>query len=311
MTIEHPLFMQANDYSARLTRLLIESVFAEGVLDGFAVSQRGAGANMSVDVTGGVALVDGDDQSHQHTYLVESTATENISGFTAPGANSRIDLIVLQVNDPNAGGSSGSNMQIVRVAGTPAASPVAPSVPASALALAEIGPITTSTTEITDDMITMVAERAKLRYDVVDDENATRLGTSSAVADTIVRRSATTGQIALADPTIPTHVATKGYVDGLAARSGGYLGPNNEIRYDRYGSGTGALVVVRSNPLVPASPLSVTLPAGYRPATEVYAPIVYGSTNARVVGIGTSGAIGLSNPGGGEGGAFVAVFTAA
>jgi hypothetical protein len=64
-----PLWMQGDgdeetpsvSYSARQDRQLIASIFTEGILgDGsFAVSQRSAGANFSVDVAAGVAASPG------------------------------------------------------------------------------------------------------------------------------------------------------------------------------------------------------------------------------------------------------------
>lgn len=216
MTLEYPLWMQENSYAARLDRQLISAIFSEGVLSGFVVSERGAGANMSVDVAAGVALVDGDDQSNQGTYLVQSTATENVAVSAAPGSNSRYDIVVLQVNDSNAGGSPGDNFEIQVITGTASSSPVVPSVPGSAILLATIGPIASSTTAITDDLITDARSMATLAYDVVDDAQATRLGTPSVVNGAVVRRSATTGSAAFPEPTSSDHPATKNYVDNTA-----------------------------------------------------------------------------------------------
>lgn len=153
MAIE-PNWMQNRDYSARLDRQIIASLFYEGVRTpgAYAVSERGAGANMSVDVAVGEAFVDGDDQPNQGTYFVESDAVVNIAIGAAPGSNSRIDLVVLQVRDPNAGGPAGDDAVIQVVAGTVAASPVAPAVPDSALVLAQVT-VASGTASITTAMI--------------------------------------------------------------------------------------------------------------------------------------------------------------
>lgn len=64
--------------------------------------------------------------------------------FTAPGSNSRIDRVVIDA-------VTGT---ISVVAGTVAASPVAPAIPAGKLPCCQVGPILPGTTAITDSMIT-------------------------------------------------------------------------------------------------------------------------------------------------------------
>lgn len=134
--------MQAGTYSARRDRRLIEHLFAakERVISGFVVGQRAAGANLSVDITAGVAVVMGDDQTFQGMYLVESTTTgtDNFTMPAAPGSNVRHDLVGIDINDPNAGGGAGSNAAFAVVQGTASASPVDPATPPSFLVLARV-----------------------------------------------------------------------------------------------------------------------------------------------------------------------------
>lgn len=215
MTLEVPLFSQGGVYSARVTRGLLANLLTEGVLSGFAVSQRGAGANFSVDVTLGQAVVEGDDETNQGNYLCVSTATENVVVSAAPGSNSRYDIVVLQVNDPTAGGSAGDDFTIEVIAGTASGSPTPPAVPDSALLIATIGPIATATASITNSLIADSRTYATLAHDVVDDSQASRLGTNTLVNGSLVRRSTGTGQISVGTPTASDSAATKGYVDGL------------------------------------------------------------------------------------------------
>lgn len=167
MTLEKPLWAQSNTYPARLDRALIAQLWDEGVMDltAFKVSQRGAGANFTVDITAGYGIVQGDDQADQGNYQFRSTAVENITVSAAPGSNSRIDLICLRIYDSNAGGVGTSAGQstasipantgaFVHIAGTASGSPVAPAVPASCLLLATIGPISSGTGSIVDGIIT-------------------------------------------------------------------------------------------------------------------------------------------------------------
>lgn len=101
----------------------------------FAVSPRGAGANMSVDVAAGVAVVDG---GARGSYVVESGGTVNVTVGAAPGTGeSRIDLVVLLVSDSEYAGVD-DEAEVVVVAGTEDTVPVAPSVPTGGLLLAQV-----------------------------------------------------------------------------------------------------------------------------------------------------------------------------
>lgn len=156
MTIYTPNYMQGATYTAKIDRWNgYAEAYDEGVLDlgSFAVSQRAAGPNISVDVALGDAIVTGDDQALQGNYRVKSDAVVNVTLTAVPGTNSRYDIIILQINDPDAGGPAGNNAVLTKVTGTAAASPTVPATPNSALLLATIGPISASTTSITSSMI--------------------------------------------------------------------------------------------------------------------------------------------------------------
>jgi hypothetical protein len=157
MALETPIWLQGGTYSARLDRSLLDVIFTEGVVDpggsALLVAQRAIGANDSVDIAAGAAIITGDDEANQGKYYVRNTAVSNVVFSPAPGSDSRIDLLVLQVNDPTAGGSAGDNATFVVVEGSVAGSPVPPAVPDTAIPLAEV--LRTATdTSITDAMIT-------------------------------------------------------------------------------------------------------------------------------------------------------------
>jgi len=161
MTIWDPGIMQSNagtpSYTAQELRFYLRGEdWDEGVLrpSALKVGQRGAGANMTVDVAAGDAIVTGDDQANQGRYAVRVDATVNVTGFTAPaGSNQRYDLVVLRINDPDAGGTAGRTATLERVAGTAAVSPTVPATPTSCLLLAVVGPFTSSTTSVTTGMV--------------------------------------------------------------------------------------------------------------------------------------------------------------
>jgi hypothetical protein len=94
----HQVAMPALDLRRYLTAL----VSSEGVATAadMTVSQRGAGANMSVDIAAGYALVQGDTVAGQGMYLAYNDAVYNLTGFTAAHATlPRIDRVAIRVRD--------------------------------------------------------------------------------------------------------------------------------------------------------------------------------------------------------------------
>jgi hypothetical protein len=154
VTLHDPVFNQDLTYSAETVRhTLVAAAGDAGILGtpSLAVTQRGAGANMSVDVAAGRCILPGISGS----YVCWSDAVENLVISAAPSSgNGRIDLIVARVRDAQATGSGSDNDWVLEVvAGTPASSPVAPSVPSYAIELARVT-LTDATTSITDGIIT-------------------------------------------------------------------------------------------------------------------------------------------------------------
>lgn len=122
----------------------------EGVYNSgdFMVTQRGAGANMSVDIaagSGATALVQGDTITGQGLYTVAPhSGTINETITAADPTNPRIDQIVLEVLD-NVHDASGNNVARTRVVtGTPTSGATldnrsgAAALPGSALLLADV-----------------------------------------------------------------------------------------------------------------------------------------------------------------------------
>lgn len=106
--LRRPLLMQASgtdaafEYTAQETRQLMDALATEGILGtaDLKVTQRAAGANFTVDVAAGRAVVDGDSVAYQGAYLVVNDAV--LTGVTipaAPASGSRTHRVVLRVND--------------------------------------------------------------------------------------------------------------------------------------------------------------------------------------------------------------------
>lgn len=129
-------------------RLATDPGLGEGVptYGTYRVSQRGAGANMSVDVNmDDFAYVRGDAVSFQGIYKVAPhSATINETITAADATNPRIDRVVLEVKDTQHDASGSSLAQTRVIAGTPTGGATldnltgAGSVPSSALLLADV-----------------------------------------------------------------------------------------------------------------------------------------------------------------------------
>jgi hypothetical protein len=141
VTLEQPLFIDGNNYNGSELRGFLEGLFNEGVMRGndFKVTPRAAGANMTVEVLAGRIAIQSD-TGGGGMYYARSTATEAVSGFTTPGVGlQRIDVVYAQ--------HLSGNLVVGRQAGTAAASPTVPTVPADAVPLARVL-LTNSTSSI-------------------------------------------------------------------------------------------------------------------------------------------------------------------
>jgi hypothetical protein len=149
VTLEDPLWLgalpgdeaAAPSYSAREWRLLVDALCtAEGVvgLGDLKVGPRGAGANFSVDIAAGKAVVQGDSISGQGKYVAASTAVENrgTGVIAAPASGTRHYLIALRVFDrqSDSGAAYGFDLVIVPPSGTGALA----AVPPTAIPLADV-----------------------------------------------------------------------------------------------------------------------------------------------------------------------------
>jgi hypothetical protein len=155
-----PLFNQggvggAPGYDAVDIRRALGGPMQEGVMhaDSYEVTQRGAGANMSVDIaastidaaTGAAAYVQGDAATGQGLYSITGhTAVINEAMGAAHATLPRVDRVILEVQD-HTHDASGANLVRTRVvAGTATAGATlnnltgAAAVPASALLLADV-----------------------------------------------------------------------------------------------------------------------------------------------------------------------------
>lgn len=153
--ITPPLFLNIDEtYGAAALGLPYRDLVGEGVVGAgaLAVTERGAGPNMSVDVAAGVAWVRGDDADLQPVYRCVNDGTVNLAIAAADNTNERIDLVVAEVRDATFSGVS-NDWRLRVITGTPAGSPTPPALPSNAIALAEIS-VPASDTTIANGQIT-------------------------------------------------------------------------------------------------------------------------------------------------------------
>lgn len=158
-----PLFQTIDSvYTGASLGLPYRDWVREGVLGAgdMAVTQRGAGANMSVDVAAGVAWIQGDDSGIQPAYRCYNDATVNLAVAAAHATNPRIDRVIAEVRDAVFSGVS-TDWQLRVITGTPAGSPVAPSLPNNAITLALVS-VPANDTTIENAQITDGRPRAQL-----------------------------------------------------------------------------------------------------------------------------------------------------
>jgi len=147
VTYEKPLWQDnagtgvPASYAAGLDRALIAGTFrSAGVFSvtDLAVSQRGAGADSSVDVALGKAVVY-EASTTERAYLIRLTGSvQNVPLPASPGSNSRYDMIYAQVRDSTISGSV-DDWVLTAVSGTASASPTEPAAPsAQSLLLARV-----------------------------------------------------------------------------------------------------------------------------------------------------------------------------
>lgn len=117
------------------------------------VTQTGS-PSMAVQVDTGYASIPGTESGAQGNYYVVNLVTETVSVTASHATLPRIDIVVINIRDSFYSGAFNDGVLQV-IAGTPASSPVAPSVPANAITLAQIA-VGAGVTSITNANITDV-----------------------------------------------------------------------------------------------------------------------------------------------------------
>ena len=214
-----PSWLQNGSHPAENDRLTTQALWATtGIINSssLAVTQNSP-VGMSVIIAGGWAAIVGTTQANMGTYVGYNDAATVVAITTANPTNPRIDLICMTVQDAYYTGAS-NNVIFQVVAGTPAGSPVVPSVPANSIALAEVavaaGALSITTGNITDRRVlvtTNIPETGDISA-VVAGTGLSGGGTSGSVTlaiNTAVTADLTTAQT-LTNKTLTAPTVTNG-----------------------------------------------------------------------------------------------------
>lgn len=103
-------FQAVNMPAIDLRRLVGAGIVAEGAQGAtdLAAGQRGAGANMSVDIAPGWGYIKDDHGSGDGFYFVRVATTENVAVTASDPSNPRIDRVGIRVKDTNLGDAADS-----------------------------------------------------------------------------------------------------------------------------------------------------------------------------------------------------------
>jgi hypothetical protein len=153
-----PSWLQNGSHPAENDRLTTQALWATtGIIKStsLAVTQNSP-VGMSVIIASGWCAIVGTTQANMGTYVGYNDAATVVAITTANPTNPRIDLICATVNDAYYTGST-NNVVFQVIAGTPAGTPVAPSLPANSISLATVdvaaGALSIVTGNITDTRV--------------------------------------------------------------------------------------------------------------------------------------------------------------
>lgn len=153
-----PSWLQNGSHPAENDRLTTQALWATtGIIKSNSLEvTANSPVGMSVRVASGWAAIVGTTQANMGTYVAYNDAQVTLTITTADATNPRIDLVCMTVNDSYYTGST-NNVTLQVVAGTPAGSPVAPTLPDNSISLATVavaaGALSITSGNITDTRV--------------------------------------------------------------------------------------------------------------------------------------------------------------
>jgi hypothetical protein len=134
-----PSWLQNGSHPAENDRLTTQTIWkTTGIVNAtdLAVTANSP-AGMTVLIASGWAAIVGTYQANMGTYMIYNDASVTATITTANPSNPRIDLVVATVSDAYYSGSL-NQVAFSVIAGTPAATPVAPTAPVNSISLAQV-----------------------------------------------------------------------------------------------------------------------------------------------------------------------------
>jgi hypothetical protein len=258
MTLQTPpSWLQAGSYPAQYDRLTAQALWATtGIIGSSSLAvTANSPAGMSVRVASGWAAIVGTTTTNMGVYTIFNDAQDTLTITTADPTNPRIDLVCATVRDAF---YSGANNDVIFqvIAGTPAGSPVAPSLPANSISLATVA-VGAAVTQINTGNIT------DTRVDVTTNLSG---DISSVTAGAGLTGGGSSGAVTLA-----ANVATN---------------PQTGTSYTLALADNGKLVTLAN-----ASPIAVTIPLNSSIALPVGAVIMMAAYDAGAVTISGAGGV--------------------